>query len=76
MFIPVPLLLLGWAVSVLRSTGSQGFVSKAFFNSQMVILIVLLKKKGYPLMILFKRTRGLLNNEHFLLEFQLLECFD
>jgi hypothetical protein len=66
MFIPVPLLLLGWALSVFRSTGSRGFVSKAFFNSQMVNLIVVLKNKDYPLMILFKRTRGLLNNEHFL----------
>jgi len=32
----------------------------------MVSLIVLLKIKGYPLEILLKRTRGLLNKEKFL----------
>jgi hypothetical protein len=32
----------------------------------MVSLIVLLKVKGYPLKILLKRTRGLLNKEKFL----------
>jgi hypothetical protein len=35
--------------------------SKDFFVSQMVSLIVPLKNKGYPLNILCKRTRGLLN---------------
>jgi hypothetical protein len=41
---------------------------KEFFVSQMVNLIVLLKNKGYPLRILLKRTRGLLNNEKFFFE--------
>jgi hypothetical protein len=40
--------------------------SKYFFVSQMIILIVLLKNKVYPLRILLKRTRGLLNREKFL----------
>jgi hypothetical protein len=31
----------------------------------MVSLIVLLKNKGYPLKILLKRTRGLLNKDNF-----------
>jgi len=39
---------------------------KKFFVFQMVSLIVLLKIKGYPLKILLKRTRGLLNKEKFL----------
>jgi len=34
---------------------------KEFFVSQMFNLIVLLKNKGYPLRILLKRIRGLLN---------------
>jgi hypothetical protein len=34
-----------------------------FFVSQMVSLIVLLKSKSYPLMMLLKRFRGLLNIE-------------
>jgi hypothetical protein len=36
-----------------------------FFVSQMVSLIVLLKSKSYPLMMLLKRFRGLLNIEKF-----------
>jgi hypothetical protein len=32
----------------------------------MVSIIVLLKNKGYPLKILLKMTRGLLNKEKFL----------
>jgi hypothetical protein len=36
-----------------------------FFFSQMLSLIVLLKSKSYPLMILLKRSRGLLNIEKF-----------
>jgi hypothetical protein len=40
--------------------------SKKFFVFQLVSLIVLLKVKGYPLKILLKRTRGLLNKEKFL----------
>jgi hypothetical protein len=39
---------------------------KEFFVSQMVSFIVQLKNKGYPLKILLKRTRGLLNKENFL----------
>jgi hypothetical protein len=39
---------------------------KKFFVFQMVSLIVLLKVKGYPLKILLKRTRGLLNEEKIL----------
>jgi hypothetical protein len=39
---------------------------KEFFVSQMVSLTVLLKNKGYPLKILLKRTRGLLNKEKIL----------
>ncbi len=46
---------------------------KEFFVSQMVSLTVLLKNKGYPLKILLKRTRGLLNKENFFLELQYLE---
>jgi hypothetical protein len=37
-----------------------------FFVSQMVSLIVLLKNEGYPVKILLKRTRELLNNEKFI----------
>jgi hypothetical protein len=40
---------------------------KEFFVSQMVSLIVLLKNNGYPLKILLNRTRGLLDNEKFLI---------
>jgi hypothetical protein len=39
---------------------------KKFFVFQMVSLIVLLKIKGYPLKIILKRTRGLLNKEKIL----------
>ncbi len=39
---------------------------KDFFVSQMVNLVFLLKNKGYPLRILLKRTRGLLNRGKFL----------
>jgi hypothetical protein len=39
---------------------------KQFFVFQMVSLIVLLKVKVYPVKILLKRTRGLLNKENFL----------
>jgi hypothetical protein len=38
---------------------------KEFFVSQIVILIVLLKNKGYRQKILLERTRGLLNKEKF-----------
>jgi hypothetical protein len=37
-----------------------------FFVSQMVSLIVLMKNKDYPLKILLKRIRGLLNKHKFL----------
>jgi hypothetical protein len=37
-----------------------------FFVSQMVSLIVLMKNKDYPLKILLKRIRGLLNKQKFL----------
>ncbi len=40
--------------------------SKDFFISQMVSLNVLLKNKQYPLKILSKRIRGLLDKENFL----------
>jgi general stress protein CsbA len=49
---------------------------KEFFVSQMISLIVLLVKpsvKCYPLKILLKRTRGLLNKKIFFLEFLHLE---
>jgi hypothetical protein len=46
---------------------------KEFFVSQMISLIVLLKNKGYPLKILLKRTRGLLNKKNSFLDFQHLE---
>ncbi len=42
---------------------------KSFFISPMVSLIVLLNNKGYPLKILLKWTRGLLNKEEFLRNF-------
>jgi hypothetical protein len=48
---------------------------KEFFVSQMVSLTVLLKNKGYPLKILLKRTRGLLNKEKFLSGFPAFGIF-
>ncbi len=54
-------------LSIANFTGSCRLCScKKFFVFQMVSLIVLLKIKGYPLKILLKRTRGLLNKEKFL----------
>jgi hypothetical protein len=54
-------------LSIVNFTGSCRLCScKKFFVFQMVSLIVLLKVKGYPLKILLKRTRGLLNKEKFL----------
>jgi len=41
-------------------------VVKSFFFSPMVSLIVLPNNKVYPLKILLKWTRGLLNKEEFL----------
>jgi hypothetical protein len=41
----------------------------------MVSLIVLLKKKGYPLKILLKRTRGLLDKVNFLFEMSAFGVF-
>ncbi len=52
---------------------------KKFFVSQMVSLIVLLKNEGYPVKILLKRTRGLLNKGKFLFgisAFGVLEYFE
>jgi hypothetical protein len=52
---------------------------KKFFVSQMVSLIVLLKNEGYPVKILWKRTRGLLNKGKFLCgipAFGVLEYFE
>jgi hypothetical protein len=48
---------------------------KEFFVAQIVSLIVLLKNKGYPLRILLKRTRGLLNNEKFFFEILAFRVF-
>jgi hypothetical protein len=48
-------------------------VVKSSFVCQMVSLIVLLKNKGYPVKILLKRTRGLLDKNNSFLEFQHLE---
>jgi hypothetical protein len=52
---------------IVSFTGSCGFVSfEVFFVSQMVSLIVVLKNEVYPLKILSKRTRGLVNKGQFL----------
>ncbi len=60
MFIPISQLLLSWELSI----GCQLYrlcSCKEFFVSQMFSLLVLLKNKGYPLRILLKKIRGLLN---------------
>ncbi len=72
MFIPIFMLKLGVINSQFYSF-LRLCNCKEFFVSQMVSIIVLLKNKGCPLKILLKRTRGLLNKEKFLLEFQHLE---
>ncbi len=63
MFIPISLLWLSWVLS------SQFYrflrLQSSFFVSQIVSLIALLKNKGYPLKILLKRNRGLLNEENY-----------
>ncbi len=46
---------------------------KKFFVSQMVSVIVLLKNEAYPVKILLKRPRGLLNKGKFLFGIQHLE---
>ncbi len=65
MFIPISQLLWSWGLSIVNFTGSWGFVVVISFLSFTVSLIVLLKVKGYPLKILLKRTRGLLDKEQF-----------
>jgi hypothetical protein len=49
--------------------------SKFFFISQMISLIALLKSKGYPLKIVLKRSRGLLDKEEFLVGISVFGVF-
>ncbi len=49
--------------------------SKFFFISQMISLIALLKSKGYPLKIVLKRSRGLLDIEEFLVGISVFGVF-
>ncbi len=63
MFIPISLLWLSWVLSNCQFYRFLRLQS-SFFVSQIVSLIALLKNKGYPLKILLKRNRGLLNKEN------------
>ncbi len=66
MSIPISLLWLSWVLSNCQFCRFLRLQS-SFFVSQIVSLIALLKNKGYPLKILLKRNKGLLNEENYFL---------
>jgi hypothetical protein len=72
-FIPISLLLLNWAL-----INSQFYRFLSLCSSKFSLFLsnwrlVILKNKGYPPKILFKKTGGLLNKEKFFLELQHFE---